>query len=192
MQSEQAAIPKIMSSEQHLAQLSSKVLQGYTMLEEICPLGGNIPLVRARGDERMYCVHCESFFTLDTDRRKLIPVDNKADTNVAKSSTDTAVGVDIASEKSAMVRAGSTKYGNDPSKTMARLLLEGWTMLDRISPVDGCTPLMRSPQGKVMCVVSGLQVKSGCVLTTAEVLLLYLCSAKSFHPKKKKLRSLRV
>ena len=56
----------ILSTEESVAKLSARLLEGWTMLSETCPLPEcSVPLMRSRSNREISCVQCNKRFTED-------------------------------------------------------------------------------------------------------------------------------
>lgn len=145
------------------AALSEKLLQGWTMLADECPIAGCcFPLMRDR-NRKTICVACGGNGTVGaTDSATVVTRDHLdgqfADPPQAVTSTDSASpptppphGANVTEESEPMVSevdfASARKKRDALSASLGRYMLQGWSLLDRMCPRDECepgTPLLKN------------------------------------------------
>lgn len=146
------------------AKLGQKMLSGWALLAEICPviLCNGTPLVSLKNERNMLCVSCEKEFKY-SGLGELIPVtDEKTVTLEIETKKEPEKGV-----KDGIIDAptfsSDLSYGailnfqtdkNDPSEKISAKLREGWAILS--ASCDACNgriPLLRNLSGDRICVV---------------------------------------
>eukprot|EP01083_Nonionella_stella_P034798 95131_1 len=167
-------------------ELSSKMLQGWTLLAEQCPRSGcETPLVREKGTESMYCVRChmycmteaagmqggqvangmtdtvavasESEESLEEERRKR-KSPKLDDQSDVHSITDDLIHPETEHKESDSY-IDQLRQSEEASAKLGELMLQGWTLMD--VSCDRCPmPLMKSKQGVLKCVQCGTETSA--------------------------------
>ena len=159
------------------AKLGEKMMAGWTLLGSICPMNScnGTPLMKSKGDASMLCVCCEKWYAdngngiVPKEIPPIAEVSSTAEPLAAPTSnykkTDSVI---FSRTKPAAVEPAtsfqsldlndapflpdiSASYVMDASEKIAKLLLRGWTMLDKVcdGACGGSVPLMRDSNGKV-------------------------------------------
>jgi len=122
------------------ASIGDLLVQGWTMLDEQCPITGEVPLMRHPTDGRKYSVAAETF--VDEEERIV-----RKDENASDSTVRPADG----GESSVVGFVGETRDEDDSDaygREIGDLLLKGWTMLQEPCPFTHAVPLMRNRDGR--------------------------------------------
>jgi len=130
-----------MEKEAQSRKLSELLTQGWTMLDELCPETGAVPLMQDP-EGRKYSVALGRYVDDVEDSSK----DGRQDEEQDSFSTIYSAPV----ERKAQENNWSAKLGE--------LLLKGWVMLDEECPVTHAVPLMESPDGRKFSVATGAYV----------------------------------
>ena len=111
-----------LSEEAALKEVGNRLMQGWTMLQDTCPLS-NFPLISKDGV--VFSVRCN----MDVRTEGSAQFANAPEPAASRSTARTAA--------------------DDYSQRMSEKLLMGWQMLEEQCPVTGAVPLMRSPDGRL-------------------------------------------
>jgi uncharacterized Zn finger protein (UPF0148 family) len=158
------------SSKDLSIELSRRMLSGWTLLADACPLGCNVPLVENKRQKAIECVSCGSHLNRDGDKMVQIG-SSKTDSNETKEAQPQATQdaqpkvqddedmfeddkdfpPPLTTEELAQMEE-RRKRNDKTSKIMGEKLLGGWTMLSDVCPKPDCyQPLMRDPQKQMWC-----------------------------------------
>eukprot|EP00742_Colponemidia_sp_Colp-10_P007879 GILJ01008497.1.p1 GENE.GILJ01008497.1~~GILJ01008497.1.p1 ORF type:complete len:326 (+),score=54.59 GILJ01008497.1:50-979(+) len=150
------------SRNQHVSEMSKRLLEGWAMLAETCP-GPNcaVPLLKNKAGE-IYCVSCKMNCVLEsqvTPNMKIVSPDTPAPpaasvTNVQDVAADEEDGygwtAPTPEEKAQMEK--KRKRTDQTSSKIGQKLLMGWALLSESCSLDDCgTPLMRDKKGVLVC-----------------------------------------
>ncbi|CAM9776729.1 unnamed protein product [Discosporangium mesarthrocarpum] len=149
-------------------ELSKRVLEGWTLLAQSCPIPRcHTPLVKNNADE-IYCVKCRSF-CISANKATQLGWPSTLQSTLAGNSSQSAVTGPMASMNTPSPKARSPprpvghgpQTRGSPQKAareaadarMAERLLQGWTMLAESCPTPGCNyPLLQDRTGQISCV----------------------------------------
>jgi len=133
----QTAPSKALSSSDDMSQaIGEKLLQGWVMKEEVCPVTGACPLLMDPKSQRLWSAALSDF------------VGNEPPT-----ATVPSISVEPSPVKSAETshpEGSSPKVTSEDemSKLISQKMLQGWAMLGDVCPITGACPLMRDPATK--------------------------------------------
>ena len=130
------------AADDYSQRMSEKLLLGWQMLEEQCPVTGAVPLMRSP-DGRLWSAATDAF------------LDGAAD-GTAPAAASPRVAPPPAGAHSQWREPAESPSASDRrartdlySSRMGEKLLQGWRMLDRNCPATGAVPLMQSPDGRL-------------------------------------------
>eukprot|EP00743_Colponemidia_sp_Colp-15_P004553 GILK01004907.1.p1 GENE.GILK01004907.1~~GILK01004907.1.p1 ORF type:complete len:309 (+),score=47.91 GILK01004907.1:50-976(+) len=147
---------------QHVSEMSKRLLEGWAMLAETCP-GPNcaVPLLKNKSGE-IYCVSCKMNCVMEsqvTPNMKIVSPDTPVPVaspvnNVQDIAADEEDGygwtAPTPEEKAQMEK--KRKRTDQTSSKIGQKLLMGWALLSESCPLDDCgTPLMRDKKGVLVC-----------------------------------------
>mmetsp|Transcript_12113 Transcript_12113/g.19718 ORF Transcript_12113/g.19718 Transcript_12113/m.19718 type:complete len:457 (-) Transcript_12113:108-1478(-) len=122
--------------------IGDRLMQGWTMLAEECPVTHRCPLMQDPKTKRKYSAALDRFIDENNggkDENKPLNQPETAET------TPPVVPAKVRDTKISINNVDST---DDISKRIGDLLLKGWTMLDEECPVTHACPLMQDPSTK--------------------------------------------
>lgn len=142
--------------------LGEYMLQGWTLLGDLCLLNSCVGTPLMEHDGYILCVSCNAEYLRCPDGEI---VDKKAASLSPHNSTDKTSPLDSASKSSSRQEDDFVDDGlpilnfhrneeasdNDVSSKIAAKLMRGWALLDEACPLDN-VPLMRDKNGKVSCI----------------------------------------
>ena len=144
-------------------EIGQYLLKGWRMLDEYCPVTGDVPLMENPADGRKWSVAVHKF----TDEIDQDDFQSAAEpTEPASEETSTlSPSPDLLEDdedwESIMNACGAsgmentnTESSKKESRQISDLLLQGWMMLDETCPVTGRVPLMQNQEGRKFSVAT--------------------------------------
>jgi uncharacterized Zn finger protein (UPF0148 family) len=112
-----------MSSDQVTKDIGEKLLQGWTLLGDICPTGCHTPLMRSRDKSQLFCCSCGTDFLKQTIRQETpvvecqsLTVDDKPVTSETQTRLPCLAGLSFAVESKIDWLAGLVQTCSNPSE----------------------------------------------------------------------------
>lgn len=135
------------------ALLGEKMLQGWTMLSENCPVTEcrGTPLMRlGKAPAAMLCVACSRNYTLNANGDLVAEGSN---TKVSSKIQDTVLQqTGFSLDDAPILNLNSFSNKNDSSQKISQKLMKGWALLDKCCMLPDCSgniPLLRDKEEKV-------------------------------------------
>lgn len=126
--------------ESYSSLIGQKLLLGWTMMEQVCPVTGKVPLMKEPGTDRLYSAALGDFIT--EDNGKQVGENEKKEAQPTRASAKDQK----ASTPTQQLRRGKQQGSSDQwSARIGEKLLAGWTMLGQVCPETGAVPLMQEP-----------------------------------------------
>ena len=130
--------------------VAEKLLLGWTMLDETCPITQSCPLMLDPETNRKWSAGINDFIDAtagSTPSSEVLPDDSPDGGELLKplSGTVAASDKDIGSVRKGLV----TRSDKEQQNSITEKLIAGWTMLEEVCPITGRCPLLKSPDGRL-------------------------------------------
>ncbi|KAJ2778719.1 hypothetical protein H4R18_004435 [Coemansia javaensis] len=146
--------------------LSGLMLKRWTMLAEMCPVDGcSVPLMRSPETSEEKCVlHDAAELFPDEEPacapaapREPAPAVERADEKLDGAAKEDRPAAEGGDEEAQRQRRRRREQGDLASERIGKRLLQGWAMIDRPCPADGCynVPLVQDRDKVQECVICG-------------------------------------
>ncbi|OQR93698.1 hypothetical protein THRCLA_08380 [Thraustotheca clavata] len=142
---------KLDDSDAVSTRMSEKMMQGWALLAETCPvLDCNTPLMSTKKEiGKVFCVKCERWFSTEL----AAPPVAQESTPVAKEAIHDGPTPRSSNDEQEAEYLAKKKRRDAASSKMGEKMLQGWTLLGVHCPVEDCLmPLMRNRDGQMYCV----------------------------------------
>jgi len=134
--------------------ISKYMLAGYCLLNQRCPCGHQVPLVRSKDGVKVCCCGDPSCSLADRTKEKATAqctevLDSEWTSIHAGLIAETEANEEHSSAPAAIVSRPEPKW--DPSRAMGPYLLKGYSMLNELCPNGHGVPLLKSQDGVSVC-----------------------------------------
>ncbi|CAM9368277.1 unnamed protein product [Scytosiphon promiscuus] len=158
-------------------EISKRLQEGWTLLNDHCPMPNcGTPLLKDH-KKRIYCAKCEMYCITADDAKSLGAANGKASTSSGAFPADRRTSGSSKAAANGMARVEDPRVSMTPLKekpsraageaALSEKLLQGWTMLAEECPTAGCCfPLMRDRNRNTTCVACGGDGVAGAIDNT--------------------------